>query len=125
MEPEDICGLRSGVDINITLLAALTGRLTRDNTVKLVRYQENKEQQAILDWLTPTGYAPEPNDFHNSCVDNLYVLPKEFEVYERNCYDFLKNQNTAFATKPVTYIFASSRFGKHTYQYKLIDTIPA
>ncbi|EUC46574.1 hypothetical protein COCMIDRAFT_65909, partial [Bipolaris oryzae ATCC 44560] len=63
MEPEDIRDLRSDVNVNIDLLTALTGRLTRDNTFKLVRYQEDKEQQVILDWLTPTDYAPQQNDF--------------------------------------------------------------
>jgi hypothetical protein len=86
MVPEDIRELRSSINVNITLLTVLTGWLTRDNTVKLVvRYQENKEQQAIFDWLTPTGYAPQHNDFHNNWVNTLYVLPQQFEVYKRNC----------------------------------------
>lgn len=63
MEPEDIRDLRSDININIDLLTALTGRLTRDNTFKLVRYQEDKEKQAILDWLTPNDYSPQQNDF--------------------------------------------------------------
>jgi hypothetical protein len=63
MEPEDIRELRSGINVNITLLTALTGRITRDNTVKLVRYQDDKEQQAILDWLTLVDHAPQQNDF--------------------------------------------------------------
>jgi len=63
IEPEDIRELRSDINVNINLLTALTGRLTRDNTVRLVRYQEDKEHQAILDWLTPTDFAPQQNDF--------------------------------------------------------------
>jgi predicted ATPase len=63
MEPEDIRDLQRDVNNNITQLTALTGRLTRDNTVKLVRYQEDKEQQAILNWLTPIDYTPQQNDF--------------------------------------------------------------
>ncbi|OAL04266.1 hypothetical protein IQ06DRAFT_96048 [Phaeosphaeriaceae sp. SRC1lsM3a] len=63
IEPEDIRELRSNINVNITLLTAFTGRLTRDNTVRLVRYQEDKEQRAVLEWLTPTDYAPQQNDF--------------------------------------------------------------
>jgi Cdc6-like AAA superfamily ATPase len=63
LEPEDIRELRSDINVNITLLNAFTGRLTRENTVKLVRYQEDKEQQAILDWLTTANYAAQQHDF--------------------------------------------------------------
>lgn len=63
IEPEDIRELRSSINVNINLLTALTVRLTRDNTGKLLRYQEDKEQQAILDWLTPANYANQQNDF--------------------------------------------------------------
>ncbi|PSN58640.1 hypothetical protein BS50DRAFT_627129 [Corynespora cassiicola Philippines] len=63
IEPEDIRELRSNINVNIALLTAFTGRLTRDNTVRLVRYQEDKEQRAVLEWLTPTDYAPQQNDF--------------------------------------------------------------
>jgi hypothetical protein len=62
-EPDDISELRSAVNMNITLLTALIARLTRDNTIKLVHYQEDKEQRAILDWLAPEDYAAEQNDF--------------------------------------------------------------
>ena len=63
LEPDDIRNLRSRVDVNISLLTAFTLRRTSDNTTKLVRYQENQEQQAILDWLTPVDYFPQQNDF--------------------------------------------------------------
>jgi Cdc6-like AAA superfamily ATPase len=63
MEPEDIQQLRSRINVHITLLTALARRLTRDNTTKLVQYQEDKEQQAILDWLTLADYVPQQNDF--------------------------------------------------------------
>jgi Cdc6-like AAA superfamily ATPase len=62
MEPDDIRELRSTINVNITLLAAFAGRITRDNTVKLVRHQEDKEQKAILDWLTPLEFSPQQND---------------------------------------------------------------
>ena len=63
IEPEDICNLRSRVNDNITLLNAFTLRQTRNDTTKLVRYQEDQEQQAILDWLTPVDYFLQQNDF--------------------------------------------------------------
>jgi Cdc6-like AAA superfamily ATPase len=70
LEPGDIRNLRSRVTDNINLLNAFTLRQTRDDTTKLVRYQENQEQratdqeeQAILDWLTPVDYLPQQNDF--------------------------------------------------------------
>ncbi|PSN73797.1 hypothetical protein BS50DRAFT_597243 [Corynespora cassiicola Philippines] len=56
IEPEDIRELRSNINVNIALLTAFTGRLTRDNT-------EDKEQRAVLEWLTPTDFAPQQNDF--------------------------------------------------------------
>jgi Cdc6-like AAA superfamily ATPase len=70
MEPEDIRNLRSRVNDNIALLNAFTLQKTSDNTTKLVRYQEDQEQRtiyheqrAILDWLTPTNFFPQQNDF--------------------------------------------------------------
>jgi len=70
LEPGDIRNLRSRVTDNINLLNAFTLRQTRDDTTKLVRYQESQEQrakdqeeQAILDWLTPVDYLPQQNDF--------------------------------------------------------------
>ncbi len=63
LEPEDIRNLQSRVNDNINLLNAFTLRRTSDDTAKLVRYQEDQEQQAILDWLTPVDYAPQQNDF--------------------------------------------------------------
>ena len=63
MEPEDVRNLRSRINDNITLLNAFTSRQTRDDTTKLVRYQENHEQKEILDWLTPVDYFPQQHDF--------------------------------------------------------------
>jgi hypothetical protein len=62
-DPQDIRELRSRISVNITLLNAFNRRLTRDNTVKLVRYYEDEERQAILDWLTLIDYTPQQNDF--------------------------------------------------------------
>jgi hypothetical protein len=63
LEPEDVRNLRSRVTDNIALLNAFTLRQTRDDTTKLVQYQEDQEQQTILAWLTPVDYAPQQNDF--------------------------------------------------------------
>ena len=62
-EPEDIKELRSRIGTNIGFLNAFNGRLTRDNVVKLVRYQEDQGRQTVLDWLTPIDYMPQQSDF--------------------------------------------------------------
>jgi len=62
-EPEDIKELRSRIVANITLLNAFNGRLTRDNTVKLVRYQDDQERRVIIDWLTPIDHSTQQSDF--------------------------------------------------------------
>src|SRR5271154_6255999 len=62
-EPEDIKELRSRIVANITLLNAFHGRLTRDNTVKLVRYQDDQERRVIIDWLTPIDHSTQQSDF--------------------------------------------------------------
>jgi Cdc6-like AAA superfamily ATPase len=62
-EPDDIKEFRSRITANITLLNAFNGRITKDNTVKLVRYQENQERRVIIDWLTPIDYSTQQNDF--------------------------------------------------------------
>jgi Cdc6-like AAA superfamily ATPase len=62
-EPEDIKELRSRIVANITLLNAFHGRLTRDNTVKLVRYQDDQERRVIIDWLTPIDQSTQQSDF--------------------------------------------------------------
>ena len=63
LEPADIRNLRSRVNDNISLLNAFNLGRTRDKTTKLLRYQEDQEEQAILNWLTPVDYAPQQNDF--------------------------------------------------------------
>jgi hypothetical protein len=62
-EPDDIKEFRSRITTNITLLNAFNGRITKDNTVKLVRYQDNQERRAIINWLTPIDYSTQQNDF--------------------------------------------------------------
>jgi Cdc6-like AAA superfamily ATPase len=63
LEPEAIRNLRSRVNDNITLLNAFTMQRTKDNTTKLVRHQESREQQEIFEWLTPVDYHTQQNDF--------------------------------------------------------------
>jgi DNA replication protein DnaC len=62
-KPEDIDELRCRISTYIGFLTAFNGRLTRDNVVKLVQYQEDQGRRAILDWLTSIDYAPQQNDF--------------------------------------------------------------
>jgi hypothetical protein len=62
-EPDDIREFRSRITANITLLNAFNGRVTKGNTVKLVRYQDNQERRVIIDWLTPIDYSTQQNDF--------------------------------------------------------------
>jgi hypothetical protein len=62
-KPEDIDELRSRIGTNIGFLNVFNGRLTRDNVVKLVRYQENQKHIAILNWLTPIDFVSQQQDF--------------------------------------------------------------
>jgi hypothetical protein len=62
-EPEDIQELRSRLSTNISLLNAFNGQLTRDNTVKLVRYQDDQQRRDIINWLTPIDYSSQQLDF--------------------------------------------------------------
>jgi hypothetical protein len=65
LEPEDIRDLRSRHGSNINMLNAFTGQFTRDNTVKLLQHQDDQQNRAVLDWLTPVDYAPQQSDFIN------------------------------------------------------------
>ena len=62
-EPDDIREFRSRITANITLLNAFNGRVTKGNTVKLVRYQDNQERRVVIDWLTSIDYSTQQNDF--------------------------------------------------------------
>jgi hypothetical protein len=62
-EPDDIKEFRSRITANVTLLNAFNGRITKANTAKLVRYQDNHERRVIIDWLTPIDYSTQQNDF--------------------------------------------------------------
>lgn len=60
-EPEDIGKLRGRIVSNVILLNGFGGRFTRDRVVKLLRHQEDRLQDVVLDWLTPIDYAPQHN----------------------------------------------------------------
>jgi hypothetical protein len=62
-EPEDIQELRNRISLNITLLNAFNGRLTRDSVVKLVRHQDDQERRVIINWLSPVDCATQQSDF--------------------------------------------------------------
>ncbi|TVY81967.1 Ankyrin-1 [Lachnellula suecica] len=73
-EPEDIRDLRSRIVSNVMLLTNFQGGITnqvslatKEAVVQLHTRQDNREEreerQTILDWLTPTDYAPQQNDF--------------------------------------------------------------
>jgi hypothetical protein len=60
-DPEHIADLRSQIISNVTLLNAFGGSFTRDRVVMLLRYQENRLHDDVLNWLTPIDYAPQHN----------------------------------------------------------------
>jgi hypothetical protein len=62
-EPEDIRALRGCINSNAILLNVFSARFTRDNVVKLVRYQDDQERQSVLDWLSLVDYATQQSDF--------------------------------------------------------------
>ena len=62
-EPDDIKEFRSRITANVTLLNTFNGRITKGNTVKLIRYQDNQERRVIIDWLAPIDYSTQQNDF--------------------------------------------------------------
>lgn len=62
-EPEEIKELRNRISSNITLLNAFNGQLNRANVIELVRHKDDRERQAILDWLSPVDYAAQQSDF--------------------------------------------------------------
>lgn len=61
-EPNDIRELRTRISSNVTLLNAFNGRFARDNTVKLIRHQDNQQHRMVLDWLTPVDFAAQQSD---------------------------------------------------------------
>ena len=83
LEPADIRNLRSRVNDNITLLNAFTLGRTRDKTTKLLRYQEDQEEQAILNWLTPVDYAPQQNDFFKQRQAGTGQWLLDSEIFKR------------------------------------------
>lgn len=62
-EPEEIHELRSRISSNIALLNVFNSGVTRDNTVKLIRHQDEQEFRTILGWLTSLDYGTQQSDF--------------------------------------------------------------
>jgi len=62
-EPDEIRDLRSRISDNVGLLNAIHIQHTRDNTAKLVQYQENEEFRRILDWISPIDHGAQQSDF--------------------------------------------------------------
>lgn len=62
-EPEEVKELRSRITSNITLLNAFNEKIIGENTSKLVRYQDDQERRAILNWLSPLNNGSRLSDF--------------------------------------------------------------
>ncbi|KAF7555607.1 hypothetical protein G7Z17_g2037 [Cylindrodendrum hubeiense] len=83
-EPDDITEIRSRITSNITLLNAFSGRSTRVRVVKLLQYQEDRLQHAVLDWLTPIDYAPQHNTFSSQRLvgsGQWFLNSEEFKIW--------------------------------------------
>ncbi|KAH0560062.1 hypothetical protein GP486_003417 [Trichoglossum hirsutum] len=69
-EPKEIQDLRSRITLSVSLLNAFNGSVISKLTVatkagidRLNRCQDHREEEAVLDWLTPIDYTPQQNDF--------------------------------------------------------------
>jgi hypothetical protein len=92
LEPEDIKELRSRMSSNVVLLNAFNSQLTRDN-VKLVQHQDDQERRTLLDWLTPTDYGTQQNDYigrRQEGTGQWLLNSDEFQAWLN------KNQQTLF-----------------------------
>lgn len=61
-EPEDIRELRDRVSDNISLLNIFATGMIGDDTAELLKHHRNKEEEAFLEWLTPTNSAAQQID---------------------------------------------------------------
>lgn len=63
-DPDDIHSLRIRLSSNVALLNAFSGHITQGNIAKLVQYQDSRERQTILDWLSPvSAYTTQQNHY--------------------------------------------------------------
>jgi hypothetical protein len=61
LDDKELDKLRDRITSNVGMLNAFGLRFTRDRVVKLLRYQEDRLQSDVLNWLTPINYAPQHN----------------------------------------------------------------
>jgi hypothetical protein len=61
LDDKEFDKLRDRITSNVGMLNAFGLRFTRDRVVKLLRYQEDRLQSDVLNWLTPINYAPQHN----------------------------------------------------------------
>jgi hypothetical protein len=61
LDDKEFDKLRDRITSNVGMLNAFGLRFTRDRVVKLLRYQEDRLQSDVLNWLTPINYVPQHN----------------------------------------------------------------
>jgi hypothetical protein len=62
-EPNEIRKLRLRITSIIAFLGTFNGRTMQDSIGKIVRYQDEEEHQALLDWISPSDYGAQQGDY--------------------------------------------------------------